>query len=346
MKEQIKQSIGSKMQVSERPRPTPVQLAYVWVERAKEEGKNYGEVIDVYISEYNMDSTDRKLVTYLEADVVKVLPLQTEECQNKIEYHWQNFKPKESAIPLHYLGNKAWTNGSVQRPVSCALWKEIQRTPDKRAACVFRWIGVFVANIKNATRLKKKVNLKASAKTVRCDRSPETAYEMAALFTHFAPQFMELLTEKAWQQVLDRFRRGALDKELYEKVMTKDPDLNVHSFRFVEQSGVAKPEQRSVSSSDQAITEAETNLQRQELETCKLKLGREAKKWRDFLEAVRIWRCKCDAARGDYMDTQEQQNNKAIKKHADLVYPVRELMLSDHVPTFVHSSVQAWADAL
>ena len=164
MKEQIKQSIGSKMQVSERPRPTPVQLAYAWMERCKEEGQNYGEVIDEYIREYNMDSTERKLVTDLEADVVKVLPLQTEECQNKVEYHWQNFKPKKSAIPLHYLGNKAWTNGSVPRPVSSALWKEIQRpTPDKRAACVFRWIGVFIANIKNAARLKKKVNLKASA---------------------------------------------------------------------------------------------------------------------------------------------------------------------------------------
>ena len=237
------------------------------------------------------------LVTDLEADVVKVLPLQTEECQNQIEYHWQNFKPKESAIPLNYLGNKAWTNGSVQRPVPSALWKEILRpTPDKRAACVFRWIGVFIANIKNAVRLKKNVNLKASAKTVRCDRSPEAAYEMAALFTHFAPQFMELLTEKAWQQVLDRFRRGALDKELYEKVMTKDPDLNVHSFRFMEQSGVAKPEQRSVSSSDQAITEAETNLQRQELETCKLKLGREAKKWMGLPRGssdleVQVWCC-------------------------------------------------------
>jgi predicted CopG family antitoxin len=184
MKEQIKQSIGSKMQVSERPRPTPVQLAYAWMERCKEEGKSYGEVLDEYIWEYNMDSTERKLVTRLEADVVEVLPLQTEECQNKIEYHWQNFKPTESAIPLHYLGNKAWTHGSVPRPVSSTLWKEIQRpTPDKRAACVFRWIGVFIANIKNAARLKKKVNLKASAKAVRCDRSPEAAYEMAALFT-------------------------------------------------------------------------------------------------------------------------------------------------------------------
>ena len=104
-----------------------------------------------------------------------------------------------------------------------ALWKEILKgSEDKRASCVYRWIGVFVANIKNAARLQKKVNLKVHAASMRDKKDVVTAYEMACLFTHFAPAFERTLSVANWDKLVSRFKRGGLDQELAEKVAHKN----------------------------------------------------------------------------------------------------------------------------
>jgi hypothetical protein len=148
--DQIKKSIGGKMQLSERPRPDPVQVAYAFKQQAREDGKDYREVIGDYIKAFNTDSTDRKLLSDAEIQVVKLFPLQTEECQRKIEYHWQNFKIAESALPLTGLANEAWISGTRPKDAQDTVWLAILSvSPDKRAATVFRRIGVFVRNLKD-----------------------------------------------------------------------------------------------------------------------------------------------------------------------------------------------------
>jgi hypothetical protein len=81
---------------------------------------------------------------------VKLLPLQTEECQRKIEYHWQNFKIAESALPLTGLANDAWISGTKPKDADNTVWLAILAVnPDKRAATVHKRIGVFVRNLKD-----------------------------------------------------------------------------------------------------------------------------------------------------------------------------------------------------
>ena len=148
--DQIKKSIGGKMQLSERPRPDPVQVAYAFKQQAREDGKDYRDAIGDYIKTFNFDSTDRKLLSDSEIQVVKLLPLQTEECQRKIEYHWQNFKIAESALPLTGLANDAWISGTKPKDADNTVWLAILAVnPDKRAATVFKRIGVFVRNLKD-----------------------------------------------------------------------------------------------------------------------------------------------------------------------------------------------------
>ena len=347
-RQQIKKSLGSKMQLAKRPAPDVVQMSWAWQQQAQEEGRSYMEIIDELIAEYNEDSTDRKNISDGEAAVVKILPAQTEECRNKIEYHWQNFKIQESALTLGHLSDKAWLQGTTPKNQIDVLWKDILKgSADKRASCVFRWIGIFVANLKNAARLQKNVNLKVHAAKMRDQKDIATAYEMAALFTHFAPEFQRVLTASAWQKLLAKFVRGGLDQELAEKVAHRDPTINKNSFRFLEGLGAtldrpASSAQGSVDAPD--VTAAEENLQRSELENARVKLQREGKRWADYLEGVRLWNCKSEAAKGAHKDTQEARNQEILEKHAELVYPGRDLAEADHIMTFTASSVQAWAD--
>ena len=82
---------------------------------------------------------------------------------------------------------REWLSGTAPKNAAEVVWKEIPKpSPEKRAACVFRWIGIFVSNIKNAARLGKKVNLAVHAHSMRDKKDIGPAYEMAALFTHFA----------------------------------------------------------------------------------------------------------------------------------------------------------------
>jgi hypothetical protein len=110
--------------------------------------------------------------------------------------------------------------------------------PLKRQVAVQRRIGIFVKNIKDAMRLKKKFNLRFQAARFRDTHNEEQSYEIAALFSHFTPDFQRLLSPAVWEDTQSRFFRGTLDAEFLEKVSIKDPTITVLSFRFLQQHGI------------------------------------------------------------------------------------------------------------
>ena len=66
-------------------------------------------------------------------------------------------------------------------------------SPLKRQVAAQRRIGIFVKNIEDAIRLKKKFNLRFQAARFRVAHNEEQSYEIAALFSHFAPDSQRLL---------------------------------------------------------------------------------------------------------------------------------------------------------
>ena len=126
------------------------------------------------------------------------------------------------------------------------MWLDICKVnPLKRQVAVQRRIGIFVKNIKDAIRLKKKFNLRFQAARFRDTHNEEQSYEIAALFSHFTPDFQRLLSPDAWDDVQSRFFRGTLDAEFLEKVSIKDPAITVLSFRFLQQHGVTTSRPKS-----------------------------------------------------------------------------------------------------
>ena len=110
--------------------------------------------------------------------------------------------------------------------------------PLKRQVAVQRRIGIFVKHVKDAIRLKKKFNLRFQSARFRDMHNEEQSYEIAALFSHFTPDFQRLLSPALWADVQSRFFRGTMDAEFLEKVSIKDPAITVLSFRFLQQHGI------------------------------------------------------------------------------------------------------------
>ena len=199
-------SISGKMMESQRPRPDVVQIAHAYSMRAKLEGVSYEAHIDGWLREYNERATNTKQISDLETKVIKILPLQTQSVQQKIAYHWQNFKIDESGLPYGQLSVDAWLYGTTPRDSTNALWVRIQAaSAEKRQFSVQRKIGVFLKGLHDAKRLRKKVNLKVQAGNFRDSYSAEVAWEIACLFCHFAPDFQRALTPNQWAEVLKRF---------------------------------------------------------------------------------------------------------------------------------------------
>ena len=60
-----------------------------------------------YLAEIRATTTDTRHLSELEAQVIRLLPSQTEVLQEKLANHWQNVKVTESAVPLACLASAA-----------------------------------------------------------------------------------------------------------------------------------------------------------------------------------------------------------------------------------------------
>ncbi len=348
IKEEVDKTIRSKMQLSEIKRLDPIQCAHAWCSRAKEEGLLYDAIIDTYLQEYREAATGTQSISELEEKVIKLIPSQTEACQNKLAYHWQNFKVAESAVPLGAVTNDAWLYGTKPRDGTNASWVQIQLvTAEKRQFCVQRRIGIFLKNIKDNKRLRKRINLKVMAANLRDKMTDEVAYEIAALFCHFAPDFQRILTPEKWQECLQRFFRGQFDAELSEKVSHKDPDLNIESFRFLALFG-AKLQLSSVSSVTQASKEEAASLlqkEKSDMDWVTKKLQTEVSAWNAYKERVQKWQCSNELDKNAKITEIEQCNGELISKELHLRCPCTEILKEETLGVHLQSCSQAWAEA-
>ena len=61
---------------------------------------------------------------------------------------------------------------------------------------------------------------------------------MAALWTHYLPEWRLLLNNEDIAKLTEKFGRGYLDLELQEKFHNGSPILNAKDFRFLHEYGV------------------------------------------------------------------------------------------------------------
>ena len=169
--------------VAERTWPDIVQIIHSLGERALDEGLDFGQAFPKFIEEFQDDTmaAGRKF-SDLEINALSAVPLFTDETLQKLDYHWQMYQMEVSGMPLGYVAHESLREGTkipatrVLDPQATALWTNVLKpSPQKREAAVFRRIGKFVHAIKEAARLKRKVNLRWNADALCCKLSHEAA---------------------------------------------------------------------------------------------------------------------------------------------------------------------------
>ena len=135
--------------------------------------------------------------------------------------------------------------------------------------------------MKEALRTKndqKNINLKFIADSYRCKLVDDMAYEVAALFTHWAPIWQSMMSAENWAKLVMKFKRGGLDAQLLEKCSSKIAH-GATDFRFLQAFGSALVQiPVSPESLDAKQHEAQLAREKAEMEEAKVLVSREENK--------------------------------------------------------------------
>ena len=353
-RDQIQKSIGGKFMAAERTRPDIVQITHSLRDRALDEGVDFTQGLPKFIEEFQEDTmaAGRKF-SDLEINALHTVPLCTDETLQKLDYHWQIYSMEVSGMPLSYVAHDSLREGTkipasrVLDPQATALWTNILKpSPQKREAAVFRRIGKYVHAIKEAARLKRKINLRNNSQEMRCKLSHEDAYEVAALFTHWTSAWRTMLSPDAWNKAVMKFKRGGLDTELLEKCNSKV----LHSptdFRFLQALGCQLAKAVVVDTLTLELQQAEAVKARETatLTEISLLVAGEQNKWSKYQEATRRYKCESEAQRSAFKSIQNDRNAKLVGSEIEIRFPSREIDDSNHLQTFYQSSIEAYAMA-
>ena len=224
---------------------------------------------------------------------MKLYPHQAPEFVTLLEYHWQNFKVAESAVPL-----KVWTNSDLSpdlkqvRSNGKSLWSQILKwTPGKNYYWLLRCIGIFLKNVKESQLAGKKVNLKNQASKYRANFKDPLARDQACVFGHFLPEWKSHVTNNQLDDLVTRFSKGYLNKELEEKLKLMDADLKATDFRFIQQ---VTGQWLSVSGSmvTDATQQAEKAKEEAELNLFKSRLVKEVAMFADYTRELQLFHAR------------------------------------------------------
>lgn len=104
-KEDRFECLQEKFAQSSRPRPDPLQVASMLSAQCMEEGTTWDVRAASLIAEFQEGSSgERRILSELETQIVKMIPLLEEGSKALLAYHWSNFQAKQSALPLQAGG--------------------------------------------------------------------------------------------------------------------------------------------------------------------------------------------------------------------------------------------------
>ena len=168
---QLQRTLRTKTQMAERSRPDPLMMANRWSMVLGAEGLHFASVMDERINAFNSNQADAVTISAPERAFIKLWRHQTPEFLQLLEYHWQNFKVAESAVPL-----KIWAMPDlspdtkvVRADRSKPLWQSIMKwSPEKNYYWLLRCIGTFVKNIKEQQVSGQEDLIKGFSQQVPC----------------------------------------------------------------------------------------------------------------------------------------------------------------------------------
>lgn len=153
------------------------------------------------------------------------------------------------------------------------MWHRIlSPSPEKNEEWLHRTTMAFTARLDAKKVAGKTPKLRGGAAAQFRDADPGQVYQLACLWVHLRPEVQTSVDVSVFQRLEGMFRRGALDRELLEKVKVRDPQVTLSSFRFMMSAQQDMPAQVShasqltMSSAELAVKKANFNLWKATLE--------------------------------------------------------------------------------
>ena len=114
------------------------------------------------------------------------------------------------------------------------LWHRIlSPTPDKNEEWLHRTTMAFTARLDAKKVSGKTPKLRGGAAAQYRDSDPAQVHQLASLWSHLKVDIQTSVDVSVFTRLEGMFRRGALDRELLEKVKVRDPQLSLANFRFM-----------------------------------------------------------------------------------------------------------------
>jgi len=331
--EQVAKSLRQKFQLSESTRPDVIQLYYLFKTRlgkARESvsPENIKRLIDSFNAQICVESHK---ISEAETTVLMRFPGVSETFMNALDYHWQNYKAAESAMPLKLLASPE--NFSVDISGAPGVWAAIYTpSPEKDTFTLLAHLGWYAKRVKDALRLKKKVK----GQNFRRGGDNRELYRMSCLWVHFRSDFQQRLSTSEFEEVEKMFFRGTLERELKDKVLSENPTLSVSDFRFLENfsgnvqmSLVLCTDINAVDDNGVPLAqiEAEEEQERSALRVLELKLQKDTTKFDQYLHQTKDFEDKTRADRRKRAEDLKEKMSVASDQYCNMKAPV--LLLED-----------------
>ena len=350
--ELLNYSLLWKMKVSDSVRPDVLCLLYSFKENLRKNGEEITKAnMKAKVMEYNALSNVPSLhISELELKVLLMLLDMTESFIKALDYHWQNYRAIDSAIPLRLLGHQNAFHGDLAQPKTAGVWVAIyQGSPGKSEFCLLMHLAVFLKKVKEHMRLKKsKVNWKYMAPKFRAWTSdPEMVYRLACVWVHFRKEIEQKLTAEEFQEIERMFLEGALDRELVDKIKAENPTLCLADFRFL---SIFQGKDPSVSLSSvtrddnmhEAQKEADLVLATSTMRVQQLKLKKETDLWDDFSARDADFENKKTASQRKLASDQQEQLKTEADKYCNVHFPIFVFETEELISGTVAGSVAAF----
>lgn len=240
------------------------------------------------IKDFNAKQTTKNRTSSDERDAILNLLQQTDQFRQTLGTHWQNFPVPHSAVPVSLM-SKPWHQDSYEPPVKRATHplthEALCSSKAKRTAWLDRVIGKYTKALKDLRATGKNPNVKSMGAILRKEPDDEMVRHAACLFTAWLPQFQTVVTGPALVQLVDRFNRGTLDRELIEKVRSQDENLAVHDWRFL----TALSDYRPPAHDGTHLQDAQRAKLDSDFKLDMVILSNEARSWSNYLSALRLF---------------------------------------------------------
>ena len=188
------------------------------------------------------------------------------------------------------------------------------------------------------------MNLGFQSDTYRDKYAPDEAWEISALFARFLPEFARVMSDAKAEELVAKFRRGALDQELLEKTRTKFAALEWRHFRFLAQLGVEGVTATASPESDVPAAGTSVETQTVELNKYEAKVLKEVLKWELYNLDVQVNRAR---QKGEYLalrDAAMLGQKSAVEELQNLRFPVRAFDEAALAGPFAQACVGSWCD--